>query len=157
MNELVMKFKILVRSEMMLLKSESSRRVNIALLNAIAIGALLIAIVFFNVGLFFMFTETPQYSSAAFWLVGFNLLIAVIPFLISKTVKPNAQEQMIEDIRNMAMSELTQDMSKVNHEVEQVGKSIQNVKTSLSGLQSGSLSGMGPLVGLAIDLLKKKS
>ncbi|QOL27178.1 hypothetical protein LP316_07800 [Thalassotalea sp. LPB0316] len=156
MNELLMKVKILFRSEMMLLKSESNRRVNTVLLSAISIGALLIGVVFFNIGLFFKFTEQEVYSSSAFWLALLNLVIAAIPLLIAKQIKPGAQDQMIEDIRNMAMDELTQDFNKVNQEVEEVGQSIKNVKSSISNIGSGSLTGMGPLLGLAIDLLKKK-
>ena len=152
----MMKLKILFRSEMMLLKSENSRRVNTVLLSAIAIGALLIAIVFFNIGLFYTFTHESEYATAAFWLTLLNLVIAVIPLLIAKQFKAGAEEKMIEDIRDMTMDELSNDLDKVNQEVEQVGKSIKQVKSSISSVGSGSLTGMGPLLGLAIDLLKKK-
>ncbi len=156
MNELMMKLKILFRSEMMLLKSENSRRVNSMLLSAIAIGALLIAIVFFNIGLFYTFTNESEYATAAFWLTLLNVIIAAIPLFIAKQFKAGAEEKMIEDIRDMTMNELSNDFNKVNQEVEQVGKSIKQVKSSISSVGSGSLTGMGPLLGLAIDLLKKK-
>lgn len=156
MNELMMKLKILFRSEMMLLKTENARRMNAALLSAIAVGALLIAILFLNIGLFYTFSENAVYANAAFWLALLNVVIAAIPLLIVKTRKASAEEALVQSIRDMAMEELTQDFTKANQEFEDLGKRIKQVKSGLSSVGTGGLTGMGPLLGLAIELLKKK-
>ena len=150
MNEFAVKLRIWLRAELTLFKADAQRRTHQALLATIALGCMFVALLFGNVGIFFMLTEAAAESRAAFILAGCNLALALIPFLMRKQAKPGAEEQMIRDIREMAIEEITRDANEIANTVSSFSRSIKQLKSSF-----GASHGLGPALGLAIDLLKK--
>lgn len=103
MNELIMKLRIYLRAETTLFKADAQRRSNQAILAAISLGCVLVALIFVNVGVFYMLTDSDWDSRAAFNLAGGDLALALIPFLLRRSAKPGPEEQMIREIREMAL------------------------------------------------------
>lgn len=155
MNELIMKLRIYLRAETTLFKADAQRRSNQAILAAISLGCVLVALIFVNVGVFYMLTDSDRDSRAAFNLAGGDLALALIPFLLRRSAKPGPEEQMIREIREMALEEITKDANEIAETVTSVGSSIRQLKSGVGSLAGGGLPALGPVLTVAIDLLKK--
>ena len=165
MKEFVMKLRILLRAEMTLFKADAHRRANALALMGLSVGCVLVALVFVNIGAFFYLTDAAIHSRAAFMLAVGNLGLAIVPFLLGRKGKPGPEEQMVREIREMALAEVSKDVDKVAEEFAAVGAAVSQVKSGVSaftgggmaGLAGGGLQALGPLVSMAVSLLKKKS
>ncbi len=157
MNELIVKLRILARAEVTLFKADAQRRANMALLAAISIGCVFVALVFINVGAFFVLTESDIDARAAFILAGANLVLAAIPYLMRRQSGPGPEEQLVREIREMAVEEISKDVSAVTDDIAAVGAALRQVKAGVSSIGGGggALGAIGPLLPLVIDLLKK--
>ena len=156
MNEIAMKLRILFRAEMTLVKAEARRRGNMTLLAAISVGCVFIALVFVDLGLFFWLTQSAMHARAAFIVAGANLLLAAIPFLLRQRSKPGSEEQMVREIRDMAMDEVTKDVDALAQGVTALGDSFQQLKGGVASFAGGGLPALAPALTLVIDLLKKR-
>lgn len=159
MNEFMVKLRILARAEVTLFKADAARRTNNALLAAVSIGCVFVGLVFVNVGLFFMLTESDIDSRAAFILAAGNIGLAIVPFLLRRNAKPGPEEAMVREIREMAAAELSKDITEVTDEIGAVGDGIKQLKSGVSAFTSGgggsAMGFLGPVLPLVIDLLKK--
>ncbi len=159
MNELMVKLRILARAEMTLFKADAQRRSNKASLTAISIGCIFVALVFVNVGFFFMLTDSAVDSRAAFILAGGNFALAVVPFLLRRQSKPGPEEAMVREIREMAAEEVVKDINSVTDEIAALGSGIKQLRSGISSFSGGGMGGalgaLGPVLPLVIDLLKK--
>jgi hypothetical protein len=156
MNEIMMKLRILARAEMTLFKADAERRKNAASLTAISIGCIFVALVFVNVGFFFMLTDSAVDSRAAFILAGGNFGLAVIPFLLRRQFKPGPEEAMVREIREMAADEVVKDINNVADDIAAVGSGIKQLKAGVSSFGGGGgMGALGSALPLVIDLLKK--
>ncbi|MFW2405761.1 MAG: phage holin family protein, partial [Gammaproteobacteria bacterium] len=145
------------RAEMTLFKADAQRRGQSAGLMLVGTLCVLVALAFLDVGLFFVLSETRGPSNAAFILAGGNLVLGIIPFLLSRQTKPSAEELMVREIREMAMEDLSKDIDRVVADVTSVGNSFKNIRSGVSSLGGGGgMDLVGPAVGFAIDMLKKK-
>lgn len=159
MEELMVKLRILARAEMTLLKADAHRRTNRLLLSVLSIGCILVALVFVNVGAFFLLTEADGDAQAAFVLAAANFFLASIPFFIGRSIKPSAEEGMVREIREMAAAEISRDVAAVSDDLRGVADSVRQVQAGIAGLGAGArssaLSALGPLLPVLVDLLKK--
>lgn len=156
MRELALKLRILFRAEMTLFKADAQRRGQAAGLMFVSVLCVLVALAFLDVGLFFVLAESAGRSNAAFILAGGNLALAIVPALLSRQTKPSAEELMVREIREMAMEDLSKDIDRVAEDLAAVGSSFKNLKSGVSSL-GGGIDLVGPAVGFAIDMLKKKN
>lgn len=160
MNEFIVKLRILARAEVTLFKADAARRTNQALLAAISIGCVFVGLVFVNMGLFFMLTESDIDSRAAFILAAGNFGLAVVPFLLRRNTKPSPEEAMVREIREMAAAEISKEITEITDEIGAVGDGIKQLRSGISSFSRGGGGGigfgaLGPLLPLIIDLLKK--
>lgn len=156
MKELALKLRILFRAEMTLFKADAQRRGQAAGLMFMSVLCIFVALAFLDIGLFFVLAESSGYSNAAFMLAAGNLALAIVPALLSRQSKPSAEELMVREIREMAMEDLSKDIDRVAQDFASVGASVKQFKSGVSGLGGSGMNMVGPAVGLAIDLLKKK-
>jgi len=153
-NDLVEKTRIFAHAEITLLKAEARRTRTSMLLMSLSVGCLLIAVILFNFALFFSLTEAKAHSDASFMLCAMNLLIAVVPVLISRQLKPGIEEKMVKDIRNMAADSISAQTKKIGQETQAIQQSFGLLKTGVSG-GANSLSTLLPFVSLLAKALKK--
>jgi hypothetical protein len=164
MKEFVMKLRILLRAEIALFKADAQRRANTYALTGLSIGCVLVALVFVNLGAFFYLTDSEIDSRAAFILAACNLGVAIVPLLLRQRGKPGPEEQMVREIREMSLEEVTKDIDKVAEEFAAVGATVNQVRSGVSaftgsggmGGLGGGLQALGPFLGMAISMLKKK-
>lgn len=165
MKEFVMKLRILLRAEVTLFKAEAQRRANEYALTGLSVGCVLVALVFVNIGAFFYLTDSAIGSRAAFILAACNLGLAIVPLLLRRQGKPGPEEQMVREIREVALEEVSKDVDKVAEEFAAVGATVNQVRSGVSaftgggmgGFGGGGLQALGPFVSMAINLLKKKN
>ncbi len=155
MKELAMKLRILWRAEMTLFKAEAQRRTDRSAWLAICLICILVAIVFVNVGLFYWLTDADGDSTAAFILAAGNLGLAILPFLMSRRIKPGPEEEMVVEIRDMAMEQITKDVDDAAQTVTEFSNSVNQLKSGITSFSSRGIAGMGPVLTMAIDMLKK--
>jgi len=154
MSGLGLKLRILARAEMTLFKIEARRRANTAVLAGISAGCALIALLFLNVGLFFLLAEEAAYAKAGFILSGGNLVLAVVPLLL-RPRGGSAEEQAVREIREMAFNEASTDLDALSSSVSAVGETLGDVRSFVSGLGGGAAGSMGPLMSLLLTLFKR--
>lgn len=156
MNELIAKLRIFFRAEMTLFKADARRRSNHVMFMAVALACFLVALSFVNVGAFFMLTDADAEARAAFTLAAVNMLVAFIPVFLARNIKPGPEEDMVREIREMALDEINRDVESVSKEVAAIGNSVKQVRDSFSVFGSSSLPALGSLLPMLINLLKKK-
>jgi len=165
MNEFIARLRILARAEMTLFKADAQRRTQMALLSAISIGCIFVALVFVNIGFFFMLTDSDVDSRAAFILAGANFALAVIPYVLQRQAQPGPEEQMVREIRDMAADQVVKDVNGVTAEISGVADEIAEVGSGLKQLKAGvssfggggmaSIGALGSVVPVLIEFFKK--
>ncbi len=154
-DELIAKLKILLRAEKTLYRAEAQRGVNRIMLSALSIGCIFVALVFLNMGVFYQFTESAVASRAAFILAAANMCLAIVPQLLKRQAKPGPEEKMVEEIRDMAMAEITRDVDGVVANVSSIGNGLKQLTSGGSPFGGGSLATLTPILAFIIDFLKK--
>ena len=159
MNETMIKLRILMHAEYTLARVNLRRLVNKSILVAIAIGLILLVVVMVNIGSYELLAESYGGAGAAFLVAGGNAVLAAVTILISRQLKPGAEEKMVEEIRELAMAELSADAEGIRQNFASIAKDVKGIQSGFSALGGGlgaGLTTLGPLVGLLVDMLKKR-
>ena len=161
MDETLLKLRILAKAETTLLKANARRAAMRGRLVALALGLLLLTVVMINVAMYQYLSETMSEAAAALAIAGINGALAVILIVSALRIKPGPEEAMVQDIREMAMAELSADFENVKDEFNQVAADLGNIKSGVSkalGLFKPGASAAGsitPVLGLITSMLKK--
>lgn len=161
MTAVMLKLRIWVHAETALLKINARRTGQRFTALAIALGLAIISVGMINVGIFELMAETYGRVKGAFFLAGANGLLATIVIVVAQRVKPGLEEEMVAEIREMALTELQSDADEVKAEFERIADRVRKIESSVSALTgSGSslskLSTLGPVVELATHALKHR-
>ena len=160
MHETIMKLRILARAELTLARINLQRAANRAILYAIAIGLVLLAVVMVNVGAYQLLAETYGNAVAAFLVAGGNGIFAAMVLFAARRLQPGPEEQMVHEIREMALAEVTADVDEMKAEFAQVGTDVNRIRAAFSSLGSGGI-GMGlinlaPVIATIIEAVKQR-
>ena len=160
MNETMMKLKILGHAELTLAKVNSRRVANRAVLVAITIGLILLAVVMVNVGSYELLTASYGPATGAYLVAAGNGVLALIPIAVSRSLKPGPEEHMVREIREMALAELSADAQGVQESFASLSNDVKRIQSGFTAISSGGLGaglgGLGPVLGLVIDMLKRR-
>ena len=160
MNEMMLKLRIWARAETTLLKINARRTGNRFTALAIALGLGILAVGMINIGLFELLAESYGRVKGAFYLAGANGLLAAIVVFVAQRSKPGLEEEMVNEIREMALAELQTDADDIKAEFDRIAehlKEIEEAVSALRGIGHGStLSSLGPVVDLAVHALKSR-
>mgnify|MGYP001555758688 FL=1 len=161
MEETMMKLRILVKAESTLIRAHLRRASAQARLYVLAIGLLLLTVIMVNVALFEYFSTVHGATIGALIVAGINAVLAIGAMLYAGRMRPGPEEDMVRDIREMALTELQADLDGVRSEFEQVTGELSKIRSNVNsalGLFKSGKSGMGaigPAVSLVSALLKK--
>jgi hypothetical protein len=161
MNEIMLKLRIWARAETTLAKITARRTGQRFTTVAIAIGLALLTVGMLNLGTFELLTETQGRAKAAYYLAAGNGLLAILLVLAAQRIKPGPEEQLVQEIREMALVELQTDADQVKDEFSRLTGHVKKIENAVSGLTgSGStltkLSSVAPVVELAVQALKQR-
>jgi hypothetical protein len=159
MDETLMKLRILARTEMTMARIHGQQMANRIKLYSIALGLLLLTVVMVNVGAYQYLSQTHGNTVAAFLVAAANGVLAIGLIYAGRQRPPGPEEEMVREIRDMAMTELSADVDGIKQEFTQLGDDVKRIRSGFAGLTGGGGIGwasLGPIVGLLTDLLKKR-
>jgi type VI protein secretion system component VasK len=159
MDETVTKMRILARAEMTLAKISAQRAAHRATYYAVAIGLVLLTVVLINVGAYHMLVEHISAATAAFILAGANALLTLVVVFAASRVRAGPEEKLVQEIREMALADLTEDVDEVRKEFAEIGEGVKRLRSGISSVAGGGfgggLAGAATLITTIIDVLKK--
>ncbi|MDH3625918.1 MAG: hypothetical protein OES69_12625 [Myxococcales bacterium] len=161
MSAVMLKLRIWVHAETALLKINARRTGQRFTALAIALGLAVLAVGMINIGIFELLAESYGRIKGAFYLAGGNGLLAAIVVVVAQRSKPGLEEEMVAEVREMALTELQADADEIKAEYERIADRVRKIESSVSALTgSGSslskLSSLGPVVELATHALKHR-
>ncbi|MEM7138386.1 MAG: hypothetical protein AAF500_17535 [Myxococcota bacterium] len=162
MNETMLKLRIWARAEVALGKMNAKRTGARFATMAVAVGLALLAVGMVNLGAFEYLAEAHGKADAAFLLAGANGLLAALLALASQRARSRPEEEMVREIREMAMNELAADAGLVRAELQRMTGHVRRIEDGLSALSSASSSGVammasvGPVLEMIVQALKHR-
>jgi len=161
MNATMLKLRIWARAETTLAKITARRTGQRFTAVAIAVGLALLTVGMLNLGTFELLAETYGRAKGAYYLAAGNGLLAVLLVLAAQRSKPGPEEEMVSEIREMALAELQADADEIKEEFNRLTGHVRRIEDAVSGLTgSGStlskLTTVGPVVELAVQALKHR-
>ncbi len=160
MNDTIMKLRILARSEMTLARINARLMATRTMFYAVAVALLLLTVVMVNLGAYQLLAETYGNAQAAFIVALADGVLAGLFVLAGRMMKPGSEEQMVRDIREMALSDLTSDANAALDDFKKVGANLEKIRAGFSsftgeGSRLASLASLGPVVAMVINALKR--
>ncbi len=161
MNETMLKLRIWVHAETTLLKINARRTGQQITLLGIALGLSVLTVGMINLGIYELMAETYGRVRGAFYLAGANAAFAAVLILIAVLKKPGPEQEMVAEIRDMALDELQADADAVKAEYDRIAEHVRSIEQTVSKLTgSGSslskVAALSPVVELAVHALKSR-
>ncbi len=161
MDDLVLKFRILLRAESAIRNSQIRLAVRQARLTAVGLVLALLALGMLNVSIYLALATRLGESTAALLLAVVNGVLALTLILIAGRMETGPEVEMAEEIRELAITELAADADQLKQEVQQVRSDVQGISDGFRRLLSGDLTRLGlpnlsPLVGVLASALKSR-
>jgi hypothetical protein len=156
-DDTLLKLRILASAELKLAQLKAQRLVNRAILVAIALGLLLLTVVMVNLGAYQLLAETYSESVSAFLVAAGNAVLTVLVVFAVRRVQVGPEERMAQEIRDMALDEVTADVDALKDEV---GTDVKRLKKGFSILNKGSQIGAGlasvaPVISMIVEAIKQ--
>jgi len=153
------KMKLLIKSEKALLSLEMRKKSRQTLWISLALVAVLVSLVMLNVTVYlYLSTQYSNLISAAI-LSGLNISVAILFFFIASRQDRGIEAESIEEIRDFAWDQLSNDISEVKENLNDFKQSVAKVKKSVDSFTTGDAFGLKkvmPIITTLIELNKKK-
>ena len=162
MNDLILKLKLLVKTEMTLGKLQARRTANQVVFSVIALFFVLLGLGMLNFAGYQSCIIIFSPALSALLIAIADILIgAVILGFAARTNNNSDEEKMAQEIREMVYSELGADVDAVKTEFTKVTDDVNRIRLGFSALTSGSGSVSGvvafaPLIELLTKAVNKK-
>lgn len=163
MDETLLKLRVLTRAEMTLAKANARRMAARSRLYAIALGMVLLTVVMINIAAYEYLSTLKGEAIAALLVALANGVLAVLVIFAASRIQAGPEEEMVKEIRELALSELSADAKGVKQNFAQISADVERIRSgfsSVSGLFGSGHSGLGslgPLLGMLTSMLKKKA
>jgi type VI protein secretion system component VasK len=160
MSDTVQKLRVLTRVEIALLKIHARSLTKQALLCAAGLLLALLAVAMFNAAMYLFFAERFDRDVSALIVALINAVLAAWLFLTATRTRPGPEATMVEEIRDLAVSELQADAEAVRQNFNEVKADVQRIREGFGGIFSGGgplrgLMHLGPLMDLLTSSLKR--
>lgn len=161
MDETLLKLRVLTRAEMTLAKANARRMAARTQLYAIAMGMILLTVIMINIAAYEYLFDLKGAPIAALIVAGANAVLAVLVIFMASRIKPGPEEDMVKEIRELALTELSADADEVRQSFSQISSDIERIRTSFSSVSGlfgsghSGLGSLGPLLGMLTSMLKK--
>ena len=160
MNEMMLKLRIWARAKTMLLKIHARQSGNRFTALAVALGFAILAVGMINIGIFELLAESSGRVRGAFYLAGANGSLAALVVFFAQRKKAGLEEEMVNEIREMALAELQTDADVIKQEFDRIAARVKQIDSAISALRDvgpgSKLSSLGPVVDLAVHALKSR-
>ncbi len=157
-KDVTKKINLLIRSEKALLKLEMRRTGRQVLLVAVAVLAILATLVMLNTAAYFYLIETQSPFYAALILSGVDLVLAVLFLVLASRQEIGVEADAINEIRDYALSELTEDFDEIRQEALEIRNGFSKVSSGISSVFNrdfSALKSIMPIVEMVFESRKK--
>lgn len=161
MDETLLKLRVLTRAEMTLAKAHARRIASRSRLYAIALGMVLITVVMLNIAAFEYLSTQMSNAMAALAMAVVNMILAMLIIFMATRLKPGPEEEMVREIRELALAELSADADGLKRNFAQISSDLERIRSGFSsvsgifGSGGSSLGSLGPLLSMLTSMLKK--
>jgi type VI protein secretion system component VasK len=161
MDDLVLKFRILLRAEAAIRNSQIRLAVRQARLTAVGLVLALLALGMLNVAIYLALETRLGGSTAALLLAVVNGILALILILAAGRMQTGPEVDMAEEIRDLAVTEIAADADELKQELQQIRAEVTQISSGFRRLLGGDLSLLGlpnlsPLIGVLASSLKNR-
>jgi hypothetical protein len=161
MDDLVLKFRILLRAESAIRNSNIKLAVRQVRLTSVGLVLALLALGMLNVSIYLALETSLGGSTAAFLLAVGNGVLALILIFTAGRLKTGPEVEMAEEIRDLAVTELSADADQLKQELQQIRAEVTQISSGFRRLLSGDFSQLGlpnlsPLIGVLASSLKNR-
>ncbi len=162
MDETLLKIRVLTRAEMTLAKANARRIAARSRLYVIALGMILLTVIMINIAAYEYLSALKGEPIAALIVASVNAVLAVVVILAAGRIKPGPEEEMVKEIRELALTELSADADGIKRKFAQVSSDIERIRSGFStvagalGSAQAGLGSLSPLLGLLTGMMKKK-
>lgn len=163
MDETLLKLRVLTRAEITLAKANARRMAARSRLYAIALGMVLLTVVMINIAAYEYLSTLKGEAIAALLVALANGVLALLVLFAASRIQAGPEEEMVKEIRELALSELSADAEGVKQSFAQISDDIERIRSGFSsvsgvfGSGSSGLGSLGPLLGMLTSMLKKKA
>jgi hypothetical protein len=152
----MMKLQIIARSEIALAQINARRMASRSALFAVALVFLLLGLAMMTMALYFALVPKFGEPRAAFIVSMLDTTIGIIVLLVARRAGPSEnEEKLAREIRDMAYSELGNDIDQFKGEVEQITGDIKRIRSSFTSFTSGAAGTIGPIVSMLLKVAKR--
>ena len=156
MSETMMKLQIIARSEIALAQINARRMASRSALFAVALVFLLLGLAMMTMALYFALVPKFGEPWAAFIVSMLDTAIGIIVLLLARRAGPSAnEEKLAREIRDMAYSELGNDIDQFKGELEQITGDIKRIRSNISSFTRGAAGTLGPIVSMLLKVAKR--
>jgi hypothetical protein len=162
MDETLLKLRVLTRAEMTLAKANARRIAARSRLYAVALGMVLLTVVMLNIAAFEYLSTQMSDAMAALTMAIVNAVVAMLLMFVATRIQPGPEEEMVKEIRELALTELSADVHGFKNKFTQISSDLERIRSGFSsvsgifGSSGNSLGSLGPLLGMLTSMLKKK-
>lgn len=153
------KLNLLIKSEKALFRLEMRKRGRQTLFIAVALLAVMVALSLLNVAIYlYLVTRFSPMISAGI-LSGFNLMVAVIFFIVAFRQDTGPESESLEEIRDFAWEQVSRDFDGVKQQIGDFTDGIRRVSGSIHSVMHrdySALAAMLPFVQSLLVARKKK-
>jgi hypothetical protein len=159
MDDLVLKLRILIRAETAIRESQLRLVGRQSVAIAIGIVLALLALGAVNLAIYVALAEHFSEIAAGLILALLNGVLAVIFILAAGRMKTGPEVAMAEQMRELALNELSADADQLKQELQKVTDDVRHIRDGFSRIVRGDLSQLGlpnlsPLLSVLFGALK---
>jgi len=156
MSGVTRNLQLLLRSERVLAEMQLKLMTRKAVLGAGAAIATLLALAMFNVAGYFALAQ-PLGSPSAALIVGLiDALIAGLLLVVAQALRTGSEEDMVREVRDMALSELGVEIDDLQQKLMQMGENVETVRTNVANFVQRPLDSLLPqLIVPAVSAVTK--
>jgi hypothetical protein len=156
MSKVTRNLQLFLRSERVLAETQFKLVSRKLVLLALAAIALLLALAMFNVAGYYALMPSVGSAEAALIVALIDALIAALLGAVALLLRPGPEEEMLREVREMAIGELGADLDEVQQKLVRMGDSVERVTTNVTNLVQNPLDTLLPhLVVPAVTAITK--
>jgi hypothetical protein len=145
MESFLLKLRLLIRTELVLMRLHIRRAAHQAVFVAVGVASILLTITMIDVAAFFYLSDYFGRAGGGLALAAVNGLLAVGMFLIASRMKLGPEAQMAAEVRELAVAQIEADAQRAEDYVNSVKSDVMQIPIMLSSMPGRDMLGMAAL------------
>ena len=157
MSDPVIKLQILLRAELAIARIRTHRAVNRTIMFGVALLFVLLGVCMLNVAGYQYLSQSLGNAGAALVMAALNTTLGLLVAVAASKAGPGeSQQQLAEEMRDLAYGELSQDVDHLQRELAEVASDIRGIRSGIGSAAGGAINTLAPLLSILARMLKSK-